>query len=244
MPAPRQSSSPRIGPSPFAQCTAAAAQALRHSRRPGGFQVHKRVDHRVGPVEVSLQPPGPSPHPAGTGRCACSWTCAAPPPLRSAAGGLARRAGCPCGARPAWREPSLLCRCGGCHTGQMSLRAANNLPRNATVASAAELALSGPGGASKNPRLRWRWRRGLPGGQLEQPTQTRDVSPQPPQLATATGRPRSTRSRISLTLTTVRARNPRRWLPDSSRRAYFRSCRTHVRWSALCSGYPKQIRSR
>jgi hypothetical protein len=105
--------------------------------------------------------------------------------------------------------------------------AANNPPRNPTVASAAELAHSGPGGASKNPRLRWR--RGLPGGQLEQPTQTRDLRPQPPQLATATGRPRSTRSRISLTLTTVRARNPPRWLPDSSRRAYSRSCRTHVR---------------
>lgn len=38
---------------------------------------------------------------------------------------------------------------------------ANNPQRNPTLASAAELADSGPGGASKNPRLRWR--RGLPG---------------------------------------------------------------------------------
>jgi hypothetical protein len=185
--------SPRTGPSPFAQCAAAAAQAPRHSRRPGGFRVHKRVDHRVGPVEVSLQDPVSTQRVQGD----------------ALVPGRVRR-------HHLWGQRQVV------SLGAPDVRA--------------EPAPHGGPSPALAPRA--------PGGQLEQRTQTRDLRPQPPQLATATGRPRSTRSRISLTLTTVRARNPLQWLPDSSRRTYFRSCRTHVRWSAVHSGYPEHISSR
>jgi hypothetical protein len=152
--------SPWTGPSPFAQCTPAAAQALRHSRRPGGFRVHRRVDHRVGPVEVSRQPSGPRPHPAGQadalvpGRVRRHHLCGQRQVVPLCAPDV-RAEPAPPGGNPA-------CSAGAAVVIPGRFRcAANNPLRNPTVASAAELADSGPGGASKNPRLRWR--RGLPG---------------------------------------------------------------------------------
>jgi hypothetical protein len=121
---------------------------------------------------------------------------------------------------------------------------ANSAPKNATFSSAAELACTGPGGASKKPACAG------PGGAASVAVRSSSRSRRAfsarsrlSSAATATGNSRSMRSRISLTLTTVRACDSRERLPDSSGCACSTAIVTRAQTGPGCCSRPDHHRA-